>query len=351
MSAIEPRIINAVPGDNDATRMVINHAEMKYNQAMGRVFYSTAATDYWKTAKIAYAAISELQTEPANSPMREKYMVKCVKLWLVSAIYSTACYLFSFIGDAYIRYKLNQESNQFPEGRTLLLIIDAQKDFSKAGKYPVDGKMYEVPEGNLGVTDGYGIVQGINNLINENPDWLVAASLDYHPPTHRSFLKNNPELIAAYKEIDDNEMITDKDAAKKEIKLKINGLDQIPWPAHCVQGTPGADFLPGLNVGAINYIVRKGLDDWTDSYSCFYDNGHHNESTMAEWAKAHNVKDIVLVGIATDFCVKESAIDAKQRYGFYVLVRADLCRSVFPNPSAALHAMTSKGIQVQTTGY
>jgi hypothetical protein len=133
--------------------------------------------------------------------------------------------------------------------RSALLIIDVQNDFCP-------------PNGSLAVAGGTDIIPGINELRARLPFHVVAHSRDFHPANHCSFDSNNPGSQVF-----------------SEFKLP-SGEMQMMWPAHCVQGTPGSDFHPDLNVAATDIIVHKGLNVDIDSYSAFFDNGHKSQTEM-----------------------------------------------------------------------
>ena len=159
----------------------------------------------------------------------------------------------------------------------VLLMVDIQNDFS--------------PTGALAVKDGDEIIQFANDK-QDAFDFIVATQ-DWHPKNHGSFADNH---------LDKNpgEMIT------------LGGIGQILWPAHCIQNTDGADFIPGLNTEKINQVVQKGMNSNIDSYSGFFDNDHKNATGLHQYLQEQNVRDIYIVGLATDYCVKYTALDAVQ---------------------------------------
>ena len=133
--------------------------------------------------------------------------------------------------------------------RSALLVIDMQNDFCPGGSLPVSG--------------GADIVPGINALRQRLPFHVVVHSQDYHPADHCSFCSNNPG------------------STKFELFTLPCGTKQMMWPAHCVQGTWGAEFHPDLLVAPSDLVVRKGLKAGVDSYSAFFDNGKHSQSELA----------------------------------------------------------------------
>ncbi len=155
-----------------------------------------------------------------------------------------------------------------------LIVVDVQNDF--------------LPGGNLAVPEGDAVVPFINEKMNEFD--LVVATQDWHPPDHGSFASQH--------------------AGKRPGEIvELNGLDQILWPDHCVQGSFGASFASALNVAHIDYVVRKGMDREVDSYSGFFDNGHKVDTGPRAWLKTHDVDEIYIAGLAGDFCVKFTALD------------------------------------------
>jgi nicotinamidase/pyrazinamidase len=129
---------------------------------------------------------------------------------------------------------------------------------------------------------------------------------------------------------------------------ELAGLQQILWPVHCVQNTPGAAFHPGLDLAAIARVFRKGTDPTVDSYSAFFDNAHRRSTGLGEYLKEQGVSDVCLCGLATDYCVKSSALDAVG-LGFRVYLIEDASRGVNLHPGdleKAIAEMRSKGVRV-----
>jgi nicotinamidase/pyrazinamidase len=173
-----------------------------------------------------------------------------------------------------------------------LIIVDVQNDF--------------LPGGTLAVPDGDAIVPVINRLQSRFP--LVVATQDWHPPDHGSFATNHPGKNP-FDEID------------------LNGLPQTLWPVHCVQGTFGAQFASGLDGERISEVFRKGTDAAIDSYSGFFDNGRRKGTGLNRWLKHQGATDVYICGLATDYCVKFTALDAVQ-LGFKTHLIEDACRGV-----------------------
>ena len=156
-----------------------------------------------------------------------------------------------------------------------LIIIDVQYDF--------------LPGGALAVDHGDEIVQTINDL--QSAYDLVVATQDWHPRGHKSFFTSHPNKTA-FEEI------------------SLNGLTQVLWPEHCIQGTKGAELVPELVTNAIEAIFRKGMDKEIDSYSGFFDNGRKKATGMADYLKGRGVTAVAVCGVAADFCVYYTANDA-----------------------------------------
>src|SRR6185436_3406825 len=109
--------------------------------------------------------------------------------------------------------------------------------------------------------------------------------------------------------------------------ITLNGLTQILWPDHCVQGTFGAEFVEGLDMSKVARIFRKGTDPEVDSYSGLFDNGHRKDTGLGDFLKDHKVDDVYVVGLATDYCVKFTALDCRD-LGFRTHVVKAGCRAV-----------------------
>jgi nicotinamidase/pyrazinamidase len=177
-----------------------------------------------------------------------------------------------------------------------LIIVDLQNDF--------------IPAGALAVPEGDQIVPLINQL---QPCFdLVVATQDWHPANHGSFAVNHP-------------------GRKLHDTINLNGLPQVLWPAHCVQHTPGAELVNDLNRDRIAKVFQKGTDPAVDSYSGFFDNGHRHATGLADFLRAQGVTDVHIVGLATDYCVKFTALDAVAE-GFRTILIKDACRGVNVTP-------------------
>lgn len=156
-----------------------------------------------------------------------------------------------------------------------LMLVDLQNDF--------------LPGGALAVAEGDKIIPVVNRIQREFP--LVVATQDWHPANHGSFAVNHP-------------------GRKIFEQIDLNGLPQTLWPAHCVQNTKGAEFAAALDRDPIAKIFPKGTDAAIDSYSGFFDNGHRKSTGLGEWLKGRGVTSVYVCGLATDYCVKFTALDA-----------------------------------------
>ncbi len=184
-----------------------------------------------------------------------------------------------------------------------LLIIDIQNDF--------------LPGGSLAVTNGDKIIPIVNELIPHYDN--IIATQDYHPPEHGSFASNHQG-----KNIGDT--------------IQLSGLPQILWPTHCVEGTTGAEFADTLHTQRIDTIFRKGTNPNIDSYSGFYDNGHLKSTGLAKHLKEIGTTQLHLVGLATDYCVKFSALDALKE-GFETTLIKDAIQGVNLQPNDCTQAI------------
>jgi len=179
-----------------------------------------------------------------------------------------------------------------------LIVVDVQNDFTPAGA----GK----PEGALSVRDGHAVVPIINAVMPRFE--LVVATQDWHPPGHKSFASEH-EGREAFEVI------------------QWQGLEQVLWPDHCVQGSDGAALHPALDTAHIDKVLRKGTDPDIDSYSAFYDNGHAKATGLADYLRQWEARAVYVAGIATDVCVEFTVLDACE-LGFDTYVIADACRGV-----------------------
>lgn len=191
-----------------------------------------------------------------------------------------------------------------------LLVIDVQNDFCPAGA--------------LAVAGGDQIIKGINTLMAQFD--AVVLTQDWHPSGHSSFASSNAG------------------AAPYDMCEMPYG-PQVLWPEHCIQGTQGAAFHPLLETDRADIIIRKGYNPAIDSYSAFVENDHKTPTGLEGYLRSRGITEVTLVGLALDFCVTYSAVDAA-RLGFVTHVRHDLCRAIDLNGSleAAQNAMRSAGV-------
>src|SRR5262245_31072886 len=197
--------------------------------------------------------------------------------------------------------------------RSALVLVDLQYDFC--------------PGGALAVARGDDTIAVANREIPKHE--VVIATQDWHPRDHGSFAANHPGR-EPYQVID------------------LNGLQQVLWPVHCVQGTRGAEFHDALDRSQIACVFPKGTDPTVDSYSGFWDNGRRKSTGMADWLRAQDITDLTILGLATDYCVKFTVLDAIAE-GFAVTLIADGCRAVDLAPGdgeRAVAAMRDAGAQI-----
>lgn len=180
-----------------------------------------------------------------------------------------------------------------------LIVIDVQNDFC--------------PNGALAVAGGDDIIGGINSLMAGFE--TVALTQDWHPADHASFADNHAGA-----------------APFSQINMPYG--PQVLWPRHCVQGSAGAAFHAALNTDHAHMIIRKGFRAQIDSYSAFFENDRTTPTGLHGYLQSRGVKEVVLVGLALDYCVAYSALDAAG-LGYGVTVRKDLCRAIDLNGSLA----------------
>jgi len=194
-----------------------------------------------------------------------------------------------------------------------LILVDIQNDFMPGGALPV-------PEGDA--------VVPVANALMDHVD-VIVATRDHHPASHKSFAVHH-------------------EGREPGEVVDLNGLDQVLWPVHCVQGTPGNDFVDALEIGRADAIFPKGTDPEIDSYSGFYDNGHRKDTGMGEWLRAKGVDTVYVLGVATDYCVKFTALDAIAD-GFTTYLVEDGVRGVNLQPGdseAAIEEMRAAGAHI-----
>lgn len=197
----------------------------------------------------------------------------------------------------------------------VLLVVDVQNDFC--------------PGGALGVSLGDEVVAVANRLGERFPH--VVMTQDWHPPGHSSFASSH--------------------AGRKPFEtIVVSYGPQTLWPDHCVQGTSGAAFHPRLHLPRAELVIRKGFRPAIDSYSTFFENDRRTPTGLSGYLRERGLRRVFLVGLATDYCVHYSAIDAR-REGFAVVVVEDGCRAIDLEGSldAAMRAMVEAGVERVTS--
>jgi len=179
-----------------------------------------------------------------------------------------------------------------PFMKRALILVDLQNDF--------------LPGGALAVPHGDEVVPIANRL--QRKFELVLATQDWHPSDHGSFAANHK-------------------GKKPGEHIVLDGIEQILWPMHCVQNTQGAEFAPSFDTSRIAYVFHKGTERNIDSYSTFFDNAHRRHTGLAHYLEKRGIKDIYLMGLALDYCVKYSTVDARE-LGFNTHVIVDGCRGI-----------------------
>ena len=173
-----------------------------------------------------------------------------------------------------------------------LLLIDIQNDF-------LPGGALAVPEGNV-------VISVANRLMDQFD--LVVATQDWHPAGHHSFASEHHDYSVGD-------------------LIEVNGSQQVLWPDHCIQQTAGAEFASELNLHGIDHVVQKGTDIKIDSYSGFFDNARRKQTNLDEYLRNRSVQEVHVVGLATDYCVKFTVIDAIE-LGYKVTVHRNGVRGV-----------------------
>lgn len=185
-----------------------------------------------------------------------------------------------------------------------LIVVDIQNDFCNGGS--------------LAVKDADTIIPVVNKIIKffEKNNYFIVATKDWHPKTHKSFAINSNQKVGDFG--------------------ILNNLPQIFWPIHCVQNTNGSEFHP--NLLKIDTVVFKGTDDNIDSYSGFFDNGKLKNTNLLELLQEKNVDELYILGLATDYCVKYTVLDALD-LKFKVNVIEDACKGVNLSSNDSINAL------------
>jgi nicotinamidase/pyrazinamidase len=177
-----------------------------------------------------------------------------------------------------------------------LILVDLQNDF--------------LPGGALPVPHGDEVIPIANSL--QRKFELVLATQDWHPADHGSFAANHP-------------------GKKPGDRIILEGIEQILWPVHCVQDAAGAEFASSFDTSRVAHVFHKGIEPLIDSYSTFFDNAHRRHTGLADYLEKRGIKDIYLMGLALDYCVKYSTLDARH-LGLKTHVILDGCRGIELEP-------------------
>lgn len=197
-----------------------------------------------------------------------------------------------------------------------LILVDLQNDF-------LSGGALEVPDGDQVIP----VANRVQPLFE-----VVVASQDWHPADHGSFAASHP-------------------GKQPGEQIELAGLTQILWATHCVQDSEGARLASGIETSRIDRIFYKGSDPQIDSYSCFYDNGHRRSTGLADYLREQGATEVYLLGLATDYCVKFSALDAVAE-GYSVHLILDGCRGIdleTGDVDRALDEMREAGVTLKSS--
>ena len=197
--------------------------------------------------------------------------------------------------------------------KAALLLVDIQNDF--------------LPGGSLAVPRGNEILPVANQLMQDFDH--VIATQDWHPSNHGSFAANHV-------------------GAEVGTKIELDGLEQILWPVHCVQNSPGADFSSELDRDKIAHVVQKGTNPLVDSYSGFFDNARRQATGLEDYLREQSIDQLHLIGLATDYCVKFTALDAVD-LGFKTILHESGVRGVNLNEGdskEAIKIMANAGVEI-----
>jgi nicotinamidase/pyrazinamidase len=195
-----------------------------------------------------------------------------------------------------------------------LIIVDVQNDFCENGALAVPGANSIIPY--------------INLLMEENVYEQIILTQDWHPQNHKSFASNNGKSVGN--------------------TIVLNGISQFMWPDHCVQNTFGAEFHKDLNREKVTHIVQKGTNIEFDSYSGFQDNNHFIKTDLADFLKFHEIQLVEIAGLALDYCVKCTCLDAVKE-GFITCLHFNGTKAVNTKPESgknAIYEMLEKTVTV-----
>ncbi|QCX53868.1 bifunctional nicotinamidase/pyrazinamidase [Elizabethkingia sp. JS20170427COW] len=195
-----------------------------------------------------------------------------------------------------------------------LIVVDIQNDFCEGGALAVPGASEIIPY--------------VNQIMRDNQYDEVVLTQDWHPSNHKSFASNNGM------EVGDT--------------IILNGMPQYMWPDHCVQDTHGADFHPQLETDFATHLIQKGTNALIDSYSAFMDNNHFMKTGLAKYLKEKNIEMVEVVGLALDYCVEATCIDAVKE-GFITCLHFHGTRAVNVSPDNAknsIYKMIENGVTI-----
>ncbi|MBT0572024.1 bifunctional nicotinamidase/pyrazinamidase [Riemerella anatipestifer] len=195
-----------------------------------------------------------------------------------------------------------------------LIVVDVQNDFCEGGA--------------LAVPNANEIIPYINLLIEENQYDKIIFTQDWHPANHKSFASNNGKKVGE--------------------TISLNGVPQFMWPDHCVENSFGAEFHKDLNTSKVDYIVKKGKNPEIDSYSAFQDNNHFMKTGLADYLKENDIQLVEIVGLALDYCVKYTCLDAVKE-GFLTCLHFNGTRAVNVKPENerdAIYEMLENGVTI-----
>jgi len=195
-----------------------------------------------------------------------------------------------------------------------LIVVDVQNDFCEGGS--------------LAVPNAKEIIPYINLLMEENQYEQIVFTQDFHPANHKSFASNNNRKVGE--------------------SIILNSVPQFMWPDHCVQGTDGVKFHPNLNIEKATHTIQKGTNTEIDSYSGFQDNNHFMKTGLDDFLKYHDIQLVEIVGLALDYCVKFTAMDAVSN-GYVTCVHFNGTRAVNVKPDNgkdAIYELLQKGVTI-----
>ncbi|KAI9469705.1 MAG: nicotinamidase [Benjaminiella poitrasii] len=208
-------------------------------------------------------------------------------------------------------------SESSKEEKIALILVDIQNDF--------------LENGSLAVADSFSILKPVNDLIRQikERNGLIVATQDWHPKDHISFASNHSDK---------------KVFETKEIEYDGVKTSQVMWPDHCVQNSFGAEISKEIHAADIDVIVRKGMNRGVDSYSAFADNNYSEITSLAKVLYQHHIDTVFVVGLAADYCVKLTCLDAI-KFGFKTILVKECTKPVSPDQlEATLSELKSKGV-------